>query len=35
LFVIPGLIFSYYAFVKYIPIGLGALREGRAARSPS
>jgi len=35
LFVIPGLIFSYYAFVKYVPIGLGALREGRAARSPS
>jgi cardiolipin synthase len=30
---IPGLILSYYAAVLYVPIGLRALREGRAARS--
>jgi cardiolipin synthase (CMP-forming) len=30
---IPGLVLSYYAAVLYVPIGLKALREGRAARS--
>jgi cardiolipin synthase len=30
---VPGLLLSYYAAVLYIPIGLRALREGRAARS--
>jgi cardiolipin synthase len=30
---IPGLLLSYYAAILYIPIGLRALREGRAARS--
>ncbi len=30
---IPGLVLSYYAAVLYIPIGLQALREGRAARA--
>ena len=33
LFVVPGLLFSYYAFIRYVPIGLRALREGRAARA--
>ena len=31
-FGLPGLALSYYAAVLYIPIGLTALREGRAAR---
>ena len=30
---VPGLLLSYYAAILYIPIGLRALREGRAARS--
>ena len=29
---IPGLVLSWYAFVLYVPIGLRALREGRAGR---
>jgi hypothetical protein len=29
---VPGLIFSYIAALTYVPIGLQALREGRAAR---
>ena len=32
---VPGLLLSYYAAVLYVPIGLRALREGRAARSGS
>ena len=32
LFVIPGLLFSYYAAFRYVPIGRRALAEGRAAR---
>ncbi len=32
-FVIPGLVFGYIALVLYVPIGLRALREGRAARA--
>ena len=32
---IPGLVLGYYAAVLYVPIGLRALREGRAARSAS
>jgi cardiolipin synthase (CMP-forming) len=35
LFGIPGLVISYYAAVLYVPIGLRALRDGRAARSGS
>ena len=31
-FGLPGLALSYYAAVLYVPIGLAALREGRAAR---
>lgn len=31
-FGIPGLVLSYYAALLYIPIGLTALRDGRAAR---
>lgn len=31
-FGIPGIAFSYYAAFLYIPLGLAALREGRAAR---
>lgn len=31
-FGIPGIVFSYYAAFLYIPLGLTALREGRAAR---
>jgi cardiolipin synthase len=31
-FGIPGLVLSYYAAFLYIPIGLTALRDGRAAR---
>lgn len=31
-FGIPGIAFSYYAAFLYIPLGLTALREGRAAR---
>jgi cardiolipin synthase len=31
-FGIPGLVLSYYAAVLYVPLGLAALREGRAAR---
>lgn len=30
---IPGLIFSYIAWAQYVPIGIRALREGRADRS--
>lgn len=30
---VPGLVLSYYAAVLYAPIGLRALREGRAARA--
>ena len=30
---IPGLVLAYIAAVRYVPIGLTALREGRAARS--
>jgi hypothetical protein len=30
---IPGLILAYIAAIAYVPIGLAALREGRAARS--
>jgi cardiolipin synthase len=33
LFGIPGLILSYYAAVLYVPKGIAALREGRAARA--
>lgn len=35
LFVIPGLVCSYWAAVLYLPIGRRALREGRAARASS
>ena len=31
---IPALTASYYAAALYIPLGLGALREGRALRTP-
>jgi cardiolipin synthase len=31
-FGLPGLVLSYYAAILYIPIGLQALREGRAGR---
>ena len=31
-FGLPGLALSYYAAVLYVPIGLAALREGRASR---
>jgi cardiolipin synthase len=31
-FAIPGLVLSYWAAALYIPIGVKALREGRAAR---
>ncbi len=31
-FGIPGIVLSYYAAFLYIPLGLTALREGRAAR---
>jgi cardiolipin synthase len=30
---IPGLVLAYIAAVAYVPIGLAALREGRAARA--
>ena len=30
---IPGLVLSYWAAATYVPIGLRALREGRAARA--
>ena len=30
---IPGLVLAYVAAVRYVPIGLTALREGRAARA--
>jgi cardiolipin synthase len=30
---IPGLVLSYIAWALYVPIGLRALREGRAARA--
>ena len=33
LFVIPGLVFSYYAAARYVPIGALALREGRESRA--
>ncbi|HEY5888883.1 MAG TPA: CDP-alcohol phosphatidyltransferase family protein [Acidimicrobiales bacterium] len=32
-FVIPGLILGYIALAQYIPLGLQALRDGRAARA--
>ena len=32
---IPGLALSWYAFFLYIPIGLQALRDGRAGRHPA
>jgi len=32
-FAIPGLVLGYVALVMYVPLGLKALREGRAARS--
>jgi cardiolipin synthase (CMP-forming) len=31
-FAIPGVILSYYSGATYIPLGLAALRDGRAAR---
>lgn len=31
-FGLPGLVLSYYAALLYVPLGLAALREGRAAR---
>jgi cardiolipin synthase (CMP-forming) len=31
-FGIPGLVLAYYAAILYVPLGLEALREGRAAR---
>jgi cardiolipin synthase (CMP-forming) len=34
LFVIPGLVFSYYAALMYIPMGRAALREGRVGSAP-
>jgi cardiolipin synthase len=30
---IPGLVFGYVALAQYVPLGLDALREGRAARA--
>jgi len=30
---VPGLVLSYYAAATYVPIGLRALRDGRAARA--
>jgi cardiolipin synthase (CMP-forming) len=30
---IPGLVFGYIALVQYVPLGLRALHEGRAARA--
>ncbi len=33
-FAIPGLVLSYIALVLYVPLGLKALQEGRAARGP-
>ena len=32
---IPSIVASYYAAATYVPLGLGALREGRAARLDS
>ncbi|MGI8939469.1 MAG: CDP-alcohol phosphatidyltransferase family protein [Iamia sp.] len=32
-FVIPGLVFGYIALALYVPLGLRALREGRAGRA--
>lgn len=32
-FALPGLALSYWAAVLYVPLGLGALREGRAERA--
>ncbi|MCD9623106.1 CDP-alcohol phosphatidyltransferase family protein [Rhabdothermincola salaria] len=32
-FAVPGLVLSYYAAVMYVPAGIRALREGRAARA--
>ena len=34
-FGLPALVLSYYAAALYVPIGLAALREGRAARTQS
>ena len=33
LFVVPGLVFSYWAAAMYVPIGRRALKEGREARA--
>jgi cardiolipin synthase (CMP-forming) len=33
IWIVPSLVLSYYAAITYIPIGLTALSEGRAARS--
>lgn len=33
LFVVPGLVFSYWAAAIYVPIGRRALKEGREARA--
>lgn len=33
LFVLPGLVLSYYAAAMYVPAGIRALRAGRAARA--
>jgi hypothetical protein len=30
---VPGLVLGYIALAQYIPIGLDALREGRAGRA--
>jgi hypothetical protein len=30
---IPGLVFGYISLVMYVPLGLEALRDGRADRS--
>lgn len=32
-FVVPGLIFGYISLALYVPLGLAALREGRAERA--
>ena len=34
LFVIPGIVLSWYAAIAYVPLGLEAYREGRV-RSPA
>ena len=32
-FAVPGFLFSWYALVRYVPIAVDALREGREART--